>query len=133
MLRGGGVAHGPSPRDFSSGLPRKIYDLAWRIALSYRYRRNELVVIDSDLETHKSDAGLVKTILEQCRWGRDHNKSLLITFEKRANLEKAMGNLPLDGKVLVKEDVDVKDLLEFGRIVVELKALEWIRRKRAPE
>ena len=41
MLRGGGVAFGPKPRDFSTKLPRKIYDLAWRTALSYRYRRGE--------------------------------------------------------------------------------------------
>lgn len=39
MLRGGGVAFGPKPRDMSTKLPRKIYDLAWRTALSYRYRR----------------------------------------------------------------------------------------------
>ena len=38
MLKGGGVAFGPKPRDFATGLNRRVYDLAWRIALSYRYR-----------------------------------------------------------------------------------------------
>lgn len=46
LRRGGGVSHGPKPRDFSTDLNRKVYDRAWRTALSYRYRRGELVVVD---------------------------------------------------------------------------------------
>src|SRR5690242_9859770 len=38
MLKGGGKSFGPHPRDFSTELPRKMYDLAWRTALSWRYR-----------------------------------------------------------------------------------------------
>ncbi|KAI9878057.1 MAG: 54S ribosomal protein, mitochondrial, partial [Watsoniomyces obsoletus] len=36
IRRGGGVAHGPKPRSFATGLQRKVYDQAWRTALSHR-------------------------------------------------------------------------------------------------
>lgn len=47
MLRGGGVAHGPKPRDFSTKLPRRVRELALRSALSARWRSNDLHVIPS--------------------------------------------------------------------------------------
>ena len=33
MLRGGGVAFGPKPRDFSTKLPRKVIQMGMRVAL----------------------------------------------------------------------------------------------------
>lgn len=47
MLRGGGRAFDKKARDFSTGLPKKMYDIAWRTALSYRYARGQLVVVDT--------------------------------------------------------------------------------------
>lgn len=46
IRRGGGVVFGPHPRDFATGLNRKVYDRAWRMALSHRYRRGELLVVE---------------------------------------------------------------------------------------
>lgn len=47
MLRGGGVAHGPKPRDFKTELPRKVRELALRSALSARLREGCLHVVPS--------------------------------------------------------------------------------------
>lgn len=47
MLRGGGVAHGPKPRDFKTDLPRKVRELALRSALSARFREGRLHVVPS--------------------------------------------------------------------------------------
>ncbi|KAK0565298.1 54S ribosomal protein yml6, mitochondrial [Tilletia horrida] len=47
LLKGGGVAHGPKPRDFSTKLPRRVRELALRSALSARWRNNDLHVIPS--------------------------------------------------------------------------------------
>ena len=47
MLRKGGVAHGPRPRDFATDLPRKVRELALRSALSARLREGNLFVVPS--------------------------------------------------------------------------------------
>ncbi|SHO79458.1 Similar to S.cerevisiae protein YML6 (Mitochondrial ribosomal protein of the large subunit) [Malassezia sympodialis ATCC 42132] len=47
MLRKGGVAHGPRPRDFKTELPRKVRELALRSALSARMREGRLHVVPS--------------------------------------------------------------------------------------
>lgn len=45
LLRGGGVAHGPKPRDFSSKLNRRVREMALRSALSLRWRTGDLHVV----------------------------------------------------------------------------------------
>jgi len=45
--RGGGVAHGPKPRDYSQKTPKKMIKLALRSALSDRAADGKVVVVDS--------------------------------------------------------------------------------------
>lgn len=45
LLRKGGVAHGPKPRDFSTKLNRRVRELALRSALSLRWRSGDLHVV----------------------------------------------------------------------------------------
>jgi len=129
MLRGGGAAFGPRPRDFSTKLPRKIYDLAWRTALSYRYRKGELIIVDNSLDIEDCSSGYAREVFEAHQWGRPHGRSLLVTSggrRERFNLFKALDGMGEEGRVLPWGDVDVKDLLEMGRIVVERQALAKI-------
>ena len=129
MLRGGGVAFGPKPRDFSTRLPRKMYDVAWRTALSYRYRKGELIIVDGSLEIEDPSPRYAEEIFAAHGWGNAHGRSLLVTEggpEERECLFEAMDDSGEDGRALHWEDVDVKDLLELGRIVVERGALERI-------
>ncbi|KAK7966187.1 mitochondrial 54S ribosomal protein uL4m [Apiospora aurea] len=150
LRRGGGKTFGPKPRDFGTGLNRKVYDLAWRTALSYRYRRGELVVCEDgmELELPQEIAAMVeqgqlrdqalvdgfkakwaRQVLDSHEWGRAHGRSTFITTEWRENLFDAMDLVPNYGMALDIEDVDVKDLLTTGRLVVEREALaEMIQR-----
>src|SRR5947209_7237437 len=65
IRRGGGVAFGPHPRDFSTGLQRKVYDLAWRTALSYRYRKGELIILDNKIMLPRNTGGrLLSNVFE---------------------------------------------------------------------
>lgn len=68
----------------------------------------------------------VKNIFQHNRWGRVDGRSLVITHDKRENLYLAMQNARGDGRVLEKDDVDVKDLLELGRVIIEQSALDEI-------
>ena len=42
MLRGGGIAFGPKPRDFSTKLPRKVIEMGMRVALSAKLKEQRL-------------------------------------------------------------------------------------------
>lgn len=126
MLKGGGVAFGPKPRDFSTGLNKKIYDLAWRTALSYRFRKGELVIVNNALELESSSTTLLKSIFQRHGWGQKKGRSLLVTTQDRPLLQMALTEQPKEGRTKTWDDVDVKDLLEMGRIVIERKALSNI-------
>ncbi|KAI0397337.1 ribosomal protein L4/L1 family protein [Xylariaceae sp. FL0594] len=142
---GGGKAHGPKPRDFGTHMTRKAYDMAWRTALSYRYRRGELVVCQDGMELPlpaEFDALLrntelrqhaeleaefrakwAKQVLDANDWGRRAGRSTFITTSRRDDLFDCLDLVPNWGRALDVEDVDVKDLLETGRLVVEREAL----------
>jgi len=141
MLRGGGVAFGPKPRDFSTGLNKKIYDLAWRTALSYRYRRGELVVVDrvtvSDEEVQKAfveyDKSVrkivphyVKHVFDALGWGNANKRSFVVTLLPSKNVEMALKERGDIGRLRTVDEVDVKNLLEMGRLVVEKEALDYM-------
>ena len=128
MLRGGGVAFGPHPRDFSTKLPKKMYDLAWRTALSYRYKKGELIIVEDGMEIEDPKARLIKQVFENNQWGNFNGRSLLVAASFRQNLFRALKDAGEDGRVLEEDDVDVKDLLEMGRIIVEKRALDGILR-----
>jgi large subunit ribosomal protein L4 len=131
MLRGGGVAFGPKPRDFSTDLTRKVYDLAFRTAVSHRYKEGELMVTDGNIDLVLRDADakpqedhladLLKKLLD---W-HDMRGSTFVTSAPRAGLTAALSalgpNYPI--RAIQLEDVDVKSLLEGRRVIIEQAAL----------
>tara|TARA_R110002003_G_scaffold61_2_gene5504 strand:+ start:3854 stop:5398 length:1545 start_codon:yes stop_codon:yes gene_type:complete len=126
MLRGGGVAFGPRPRDFATHLPKKVYDLAWRTALSYRYRKGELIIVDNAMEIESPSARLLSDIFKYHEKLRGRGRSLLVTLNERPLLEEALLDMDRGGQALTWEEVDVKDLLELERVMIERDALHNI-------
>ena len=140
MLRGGGVAFGPKPRDFTSGLPKKLYDIAWRTALSYRYKRGELVVVDNtnlaalkewsgradDSRWHETSAYYVKHLFDRLGWGNANGRSMVVTKAQNVDLEKALEIRGDVGRARSVKEIDIKNLLEMGRIVIEKQALDHL-------
>jgi large subunit ribosomal protein L4 len=133
MLKGGGVAFGPHPRDFSTKFPRKMYDLAWRTALSYRYKRGELVVVDNHVDIEMNEPRWVKKIMERNHWGNADGRSLVVTRDVMPNLFQALDGCGEHGRVRKETDVDVKNLLEFGRIIIDKRALDSILRNHSSD
>lgn len=143
LFKGGGKSFGPKPRDFGTKITRKVYDLAWRTALSYRYRRGELVVCEDGMELPYPEEYLemldaraltedlardfrkkwAQQVLDANDWGRRAGRSTVITTDLRDNLFEAFSEVPNWGRAIEVGDVDVKDLLETGRLVVEREAL----------
>lgn len=133
IRRGGGAAFGPKPRDFATGLPRKMYDIAWRTALSYRYRRGELVIVDRLRAPEVRQGWWMKEIFEQNGWGKANARSLLVALYQNKPLATAMEHAGEQGKFTSVDDVDVKDLLGMGRIIVERSALNEIIKRHSSD
>ncbi|KAH8724163.1 ribosomal protein L4 domain-containing protein [Phaeosphaeriaceae sp. PMI808] len=123
MLRGGGVAFGPRPRDFATGLQKKVYDLAWRTALSYRFRKGELIIVDNAMEIESPSTKLLEDIFTHHKKILGKGRSLLVTLEERPLLEDALGQMDRGQQTLTWEEVDVKNLLELSRVIIERDAL----------
>lgn len=127
IRKGGGVAHGPHPRDFSTGLPAKLYDQAWRIALSYRFQRGELIVIDNKIALPSdSTPFLMRNILQANGWNTKKGRSTFITEKVDQALFDKVEKLNRYATIMDRSDVDVKNLLETERLIIERKALDQI-------
>ncbi|KAF1349341.1 ribosomal protein L4 [Lizonia empirigonia] len=127
VIRSGGVSHGPRPRDFSTELQKKVYDLAWRTALSYRFRKGELIIVDNAMEIESPSTRLLEHILKyQAKQKGGRGKSLLVTLEERPMLEMALEELESGDRTLLWDEVDVKNLLEGSRVLIERTALHNI-------
>ncbi|TLD09367.1 uncharacterized protein PgNI_06909 [Pyricularia grisea] len=148
LRRGGGKSHGPHPRDFSTRMNHKVYDLAWRTALSYRYRRGELFVVrdgsldmplPADFLTLAAEGRLgreledgfvdrmVRETLNPLGWGKEGGRSTFVVGCDKAGRPNLFSSLEIaqkEARALEVDDVDVKDILETGRIVIERRALK---------
>ena len=110
--RGGGIALGPKPRDYSQRTPKKMKKLALRSALSDRAQSNSVYVVDAwDFETPSTKAA--KTALEAIG---TEGKVLIVTDAQDANTEKSFRNLS-NVNVLSSDQLNVFDILVSDSIV----------------
>ena len=125
MLRGGGVAFGPKPRDFSTKLPRKVIEMGMRVALSAKLREHNLGVVKSLNWPGVKTGPLVKRISE-LGW----KKTLFVTGldEIPERLQRASSNID-KVQVVAAKDLLVYDAVKWPRVVMDLAAVEWLERK----
>ena len=110
--RGGGIALGPKPRDYSQRTPKKMKRLALRSALSDRASSNSVYVVDAwEFETPSTKAA--KTALEAI--GAE-GKVLIVTDLQDENTEKSFRNLS-NVNVLSSDQLNVFDILVSDSIV----------------
>jgi len=95
LWKGGGNAHGPQPRDWSYSMPRKMRQGALRSALSERVREGNVFVIEE--------------------WSLENPK----TREFAASL----GSLGLEGKTLIVDSLENRNLLLSARNVRSAKVV----------
>ncbi|MDT8440374.1 MAG: 50S ribosomal protein L4 [Desulfuromonadales bacterium] len=117
---GGGVAFGPSPRDYSFKLNRKVKQAALCSALSARYKGERLTVLNSiDLEaiSTKAFAALLQRFATE--------RALVVIDGDNRNLELSARNLPFV-KVMPAEGVNVYDILKYPNLILTEGAVERI-------
>jgi large subunit ribosomal protein L4 len=118
--RGGGVAFGPSPRNYVHRTPKKVKKAALRMALTDKASNQKLYVLENfDLPEIKT-----KNFIEVLRTF-DVKKVLVVIEEKNVNLEKSSQNVPWV-KVMRYEGLNVYDLLKFDYLFVVRPAIERI-------
>jgi len=122
---GGGVAHGPKPRNYSYHLNKKVRKKALKMALSDRAKEGRITVV----EDFTFEAPKTKTAVEFLKsLGLDKEKVVLVIPAKDEVIQKSFRNLP-NVIVLPVEGLNVYDLLWANNVVITKSALEKIEER----
>jgi large subunit ribosomal protein L4 len=117
---GGGVAFGPTPRDYTFKLNRKVKQSALRSALSARYQDECMTVVNAfDLEQISTNG--FAAVLDRF----ELKKALIVVDGENTKLELSARNLPFV-KVLRAEGVNVYDILKYPNLVMTEAAVDQI-------
>jgi large subunit ribosomal protein L4 len=120
VLRGGGSVFGPDPRSYAYSVPKKVRKLALKMALSAKFKNNEIIVLDRfDLEKAKTKPFV--EILNRI----NAIKPLIITSEKNDVLDLSSRNVP-GVKVMRTEGLNVYDILKHDRLVLLESSIQGI-------
>lgn len=119
--RGGGIAFGVNPRDYSFKINRKERVLALKTALTYKAKEKALVVLDSI----KLDSLKTKEITKVLETLKLSGKILFVTNEENENLYMATRNLG-NTLVLMADELNCYDITNADVLVVEEDAVKKI-------
>ncbi len=124
LWRGGGVAFGPHPRDYTQALPKKMARLAFRRAFSEKVAAGEVTVVESlALPEPKT-----KRVAEIVRRLDAEKGALLVVDRPDPALARAARNLPLVA-VRPADSVSVYDVLRWPRIIATREGLQGLERR----
>jgi len=112
LWRGGGTVFGPTPRDYSFTVPKKVRRLALISALSMKVKQEKLLVL-RDIPLAEVKTKKFKEVLD--RFGL--KKVLVVIDRSNEALEKSSRNLP-DVKMMRCEGINVYDLLKYDSLVL---------------
>jgi large subunit ribosomal protein L4 len=109
---GGGTVFGPTPRDYSFKLNRKVKKAALRSALSVRFKEEKLTVL-SALKLDKASTSDFSDVLQRF----DLTHALVVIDGADPNIELSARNLQ-HVKVLRAEGVNVYDVMRYRHLVL---------------
>jgi large subunit ribosomal protein L4 len=119
QFAGGGVVHGPKPRDYSERTPKKMIAAALRGALSDRARNDRIhaitEVVSGQTPSTKSAKDFLATVTE--------NRKVLIVIGRSDEVSaKSVRNLP-GVHVLSPDQLNTYDVLDADDVVFSVEAL----------
>ncbi len=121
IWRGGGVAFGPKPRDYSKKISKSVRRLAFQKALSERIKAGDVLTVDEFVVPELKTKSFVALLKKQT----DARKVLLISDAFDQNTLKSGRNVkPVT--FATASDVNTEQLLAFEKILVTQKALEQL-------
>ncbi|MGI5206577.1 50S ribosomal protein L4 [Spirillospora sp. CA-108201] len=113
QFAGGGVVHGPQPRDYSQRTPKKMKAAALRGALSDRARFGRVHVVDGLVE---GDTPKTKTALKALREVTEAKRVLLVLDREDDVTWKSLRNEP-SVHVIVSDQLNTYDVLVNDDVV----------------
>jgi len=114
---GGGVAFGPSPRDYSFKLNRKVKKSALKSALSLRFKDEKMTVLNK-LLVEKISTRDFADFLKRF----ELENVLVVIDDSNTNVELSARNLP-HVKVLRSEGVNVYDVMKYRNVMLTEEAV----------
>ncbi len=124
--RGGGIAHGPKPRDYSQRTPKKMVRLALRSALSDRAASKRVVVVDDfGIDEPKTKRGIeVLEGLGLRTAGERAPRVLLVLARTEVATWKSFRNLGERVQIVLPEELNAYDVLVNDWLVFSSASLE---------
>jgi len=120
QMKGGGIVHGPHPRDYSQRTPKKMIAAALRGALSDRARGGRIHVVDSLSAGKVPSTKAVSAFLDSVA----PSKNVLVVLQREDQLsQKSVRNLKTV-HVIAWDQLNAYDVLVSDDIVFTKSALE---------
>ena len=118
---GGGIVFGPTPRDYSFSLPRKMKVAALKSVLSDKLKNKEIIIVDNLLLEENKTNKLVEILKNLQAF-----KKPLIIIEKEDNgIVQAARNIK-GTQILSVSKINTYDLINHEKIIITKKALKRI-------
>ena len=114
---GGGVVFGPTPRDYSFKLNRKVKKSALKSALSLRFKEEKMTVL-KDLQVEKISTKDFADFLNRF----ELENVLVVIDDTNANVELSARNIP-HVKVLRSDGVNVYDVMKYRNMLITAEAV----------
>ena len=124
QFRKGGVIFGPVVRDHAHDLPKKVRQLALRMAMSSKQADGKLIILDqAKLDSHKT-----KALVERFEKLGVHSVLVIDGANLDPNFTKAARNIPLVD-VLPEQGANVYDILRRDFLVLTKNAVEQLQER----
>ncbi|MET8648613.1 50S ribosomal protein L4 [Nocardia aurea] len=119
QFAGGGVVHGPQPRDYSQRTPKKMKAAALRGALSDRARNERIHVITELVSGQTPSTKTAKTFLAELS---DRKKFLVVVGREDVAAWKSVANLE-NVLPIAPDQLNTYDVLNSDEVVFSVEAL----------
>ena len=116
---GGGISHGPKPRDYSQRTPKKMKAAALRGALTDRARHSRIHVVEELVPGQNPSTKAAHAFIERLT---DRKSVLLVLGREDKTAWKSARNLP-DVHILVADQLNTYDVLKSDDVVFSVEAL----------
>jgi large subunit ribosomal protein L4 len=132
--RGGGIAHGPKPRDYTQRTPKKMVRLALLGALSDRASESRVLVVDEwGWETPRTKSAIAALGELGMRTPGEKEPRLLLVLDRTDEAAwKSFRNLGERVRIILPEELNTYDVLVSDWLVFTKATLETTVARLAP-
>ena len=116
---GGGIVHGPVPRDYSQRTPKKMIAAALRGALSDRARHDRIHVVEELVPGQTPSTKAARTFVERLT---ERRNVLVVLPREDVNSWKSVRNLP-GVHILSEDQLNTYDVLKADDVIFAVQAL----------